>query len=289
MGVLLVMFVPRSVLQKSKSTAGTEHIDVVKSPSSSSFHDELSNKNNIQEIPSRSQETETYELKNENEAEDEDEDVICYSKQQRWPLKGEPVCVVCGRYGEYIVDQTDKDVCSLECKANHLHSLGLKEISIETSPNKGNIGMSPVDRNKGIGNTKWNSSCDVYQEHPFITSMTNEQVDYLRQEVIICLYVCTHLSIPMYCISSFHSYASIHTYVLYIIYTCLCIYLCPCVVPIYPWLSIYPYLCVVYHLYMPMHLFMPMCSTHLSMVKHLSIPMCCISSIHAYASIYAHV
>lgn len=181
MGVLLVMFVPRSVLQKSKSTAVTEHIDGVESPSSSSFLDELSNKNNIQEIPSRSQETETDELKNENE--DEDEDVISYSKQQRWPLKGEPVCVVCGRYGEYIVDQTDKDVCSLECKANHLHSLGLKEISIETSPNKGNIGISPVDRNKGIGKTKWDSSRDVYQEHPFITSMTNEQVDYLRQEI----------------------------------------------------------------------------------------------------------
>lgn len=35
---------------------------------------------------------------------------------QRLALPGEPKCVICGRYGEYICDQTDDDVCSLECK-----------------------------------------------------------------------------------------------------------------------------------------------------------------------------
>ena len=51
--------------------------------------------------------------------------VVSYSKQQRWPLPGEPVCVVCGRYGAYIVDKTGKDVCSLECKAKQLVMEGL--------------------------------------------------------------------------------------------------------------------------------------------------------------------
>ncbi|XP_057795333.1 DEAD-box ATP-dependent RNA helicase 41 [Salvia miltiorrhiza] len=39
---------------------------------------------------------------------------------QREALAGEPVCVVCGRYGEYICDETDDDICSLECKQSLL-------------------------------------------------------------------------------------------------------------------------------------------------------------------------
>ncbi|KAK8940971.1 DEAD-box ATP-dependent RNA helicase 41 [Platanthera zijinensis] len=35
---------------------------------------------------------------------------------QREALPGEPCCVVCGRYGEYICDETDDDICSKECK-----------------------------------------------------------------------------------------------------------------------------------------------------------------------------
>lgn len=42
------------------------------------------------------------------------------SEQQRWPDGEEPVCVMCGKYGEYICDETDEDVCSLQCKSLHL-------------------------------------------------------------------------------------------------------------------------------------------------------------------------
>uniref|UniRef100_A0A1D1YXZ5 DEAD-box ATP-dependent RNA helicase 41 n=1 Tax=Anthurium amnicola TaxID=1678845 RepID=A0A1D1YXZ5_9ARAE len=35
---------------------------------------------------------------------------------QREALPGEPRCVVCSRYGEYICDETDDDICSTECK-----------------------------------------------------------------------------------------------------------------------------------------------------------------------------
>lgn len=43
--------------------------------------------------------------------------VTASSHQQRVAGPGEPTCVICGRYGAYICDQTDEDVCSLECKA----------------------------------------------------------------------------------------------------------------------------------------------------------------------------
>ncbi|KAG3014216.1 hypothetical protein PC128_g12953 [Phytophthora cactorum] len=42
--------------------------------------------------------------------------IVPHSAAQRVPQLGEPVCVVCGRYGEYVCDATDQDVCSLECR-----------------------------------------------------------------------------------------------------------------------------------------------------------------------------
>ncbi|KAI3799428.1 hypothetical protein L1987_34726 [Smallanthus sonchifolius] len=48
------------------------------------------------------------------------DDVKNYCVQQREALPGEPVCVECGRFGEYICDETDDDICSLECAViNH--------------------------------------------------------------------------------------------------------------------------------------------------------------------------
>lgn len=61
---------------------------------------------------------------------DEDE-VVEFSKDQRAALSGEPVCVVCGRYGAYICDATDQDVCSVQCKQAHLSSV--QEISNNAS------------------------------------------------------------------------------------------------------------------------------------------------------------
>ncbi|KAI7729807.1 hypothetical protein M8C21_024082, partial [Ambrosia artemisiifolia] len=43
--------------------------------------------------------------------------------QQRFAVPGEPVCVVCGKYGEYICDETDDDICSMDCKAELLENL----------------------------------------------------------------------------------------------------------------------------------------------------------------------
>eukprot|EP00644_Phytophthora_capsici_P011156 jgi/Phyca11/110254/e_gw1.18.35.1 len=38
------------------------------------------------------------------------------SADQRQAQPGEPTCTVCGRYGEFVCDATDEDVCSLECR-----------------------------------------------------------------------------------------------------------------------------------------------------------------------------
>ena len=58
--------------------------------------------------------------------------VVQWSQEQRWPLEGEPVCLVCGRYGEYILDETEDDVCSIECKKKRLESLRKRpEMSLE--------------------------------------------------------------------------------------------------------------------------------------------------------------
>ncbi|RHN63249.1 putative RNA helicase transcription factor interactor and regulator CCHC(Zn) family [Medicago truncatula] len=47
--------------------------------------------------------------------------------EQRFPVSGEPVCLICGRYGEYICNETDDDVCSMECKNELLEVLKLNE------------------------------------------------------------------------------------------------------------------------------------------------------------------
>ncbi|KAL6986030.1 hypothetical protein U1Q18_019397, partial [Sarracenia purpurea var. burkii] len=47
--------------------------------------------------------------------------------EQRFAVPGEPVCVVCGKYGEYICDETDDDICSMDCKAELLKNLKFSE------------------------------------------------------------------------------------------------------------------------------------------------------------------
>ncbi|XP_057510206.1 uncharacterized protein LOC130792682 isoform X1 [Actinidia eriantha] len=57
---------------------------------------------------------------------DEDNRVKSRS-EQRFAVPGEPVCVVCGKYGEYICDETNDDICSVDCKAELLENIKLSE------------------------------------------------------------------------------------------------------------------------------------------------------------------
>lgn len=50
-------------------------------------------------------------------------DQVNNRSEQRFVLPGESVCVVCGKYGEYICNETDDDICSMECKAELLENL----------------------------------------------------------------------------------------------------------------------------------------------------------------------
>ncbi|XP_065836718.1 probable ATP-dependent RNA helicase DDX59 isoform X2 [Oscarella lobularis] len=61
------------------------------------------------------------EVPKDDPSSDEEEDfVVEFSRDQRWPAPDEPACIVCGKYGQYICDATDEDVCSQQCKERHL-------------------------------------------------------------------------------------------------------------------------------------------------------------------------
>ncbi|KAL0014714.1 hypothetical protein SO802_001783 [Lithocarpus litseifolius] len=55
---------------------------------------------------------------------------------QREAVLGEPKCVICGRYGEYICDQTDDDICSLECKNTLLCRIANSQKPVRLPPAK---------------------------------------------------------------------------------------------------------------------------------------------------------
>lgn len=99
-----------------------------------------------------------------------EEPVKSFSKLQRPAEPGEPACVVCGRYGEYICDQTDEDVCSLECKARHLLDV------------KGKEGEAPGGPPEAPPPAPY-----AYREHPFIAGLREDQVESLRQQLGICV------------------------------------------------------------------------------------------------------
>ncbi|XP_077188893.1 putative ATP-dependent RNA helicase DDX59 [Paroedura picta] len=108
--------------------------------------------------------------KNENFSPAE-EPIKSFSRTQRWPESGEPVCVVCGRYGEYICDQTDEDVCSLECKAKHL--LRVQEQK---------KGSKPADSDPQTRFACFNRTY-TYEENDFVGNLHDGQVDNLRLQL----------------------------------------------------------------------------------------------------------
>ncbi|XP_068096185.1 probable ATP-dependent RNA helicase DDX59 [Hyperolius riggenbachi] len=131
----------------------------------------------------------------------EDEPVKPYSKLQRWPVLGEPVCVICGRYGEYICDQTEHDVCSLECKARYLLQAGSEGIeknaaSMDLAENvvgqplicteSNGIAHVPGSNNAVDAETP-SSSClhdsYSYTEHDFIAQLEENHINHLRQQL----------------------------------------------------------------------------------------------------------
>ncbi|PWA28562.1 hypothetical protein CCH79_00013481, partial [Gambusia affinis] len=113
---------------------------------------------------------------------EEEEPVKSFKKSQRWPDPGDPVCVMCGRYGEYICDTTDNDVCSLECKASHLLQMGIRA---------GDYAFNVMDKNTDGRTSQPHPAVNLgtsevgycYREDPFISGLTDEQVERIRLEL----------------------------------------------------------------------------------------------------------
>ncbi|XP_044288501.1 probable ATP-dependent RNA helicase DDX59 isoform X2 [Varanus komodoensis] len=100
-----------------------------------------------------------------------EEPIKSFSKTQCWPQPGEPVCVVCGRYGEYICDKTDEDVCSLECKAKHLLRIKEENARLEEAE------PPPA----------FQDGTYTYKENSFMLSLQDEQIENLKQQLGIAV------------------------------------------------------------------------------------------------------
>ncbi|XP_062419478.1 probable ATP-dependent RNA helicase DDX59 [Pungitius pungitius] len=119
-----------------------------------------------------------------NDTEEEEEPVKSFKKSQRWPQPGEPVCVMCGRYGEYICDSTDNDVCSLECKAKHLVQMGMgtgADVFIRkdiVGDERTQLQQQAVDSGGGEREPGYS-----YKDDQFIAGLTDEQVQRIKREL----------------------------------------------------------------------------------------------------------
>lgn len=123
------------------------------------------------------------------ETETGDDDIVYFSKNQRWPEVDEPACVVCGRYGEFICDLTEADVCSKECKAKNLVEMrhngrNLVHTQNEDLPSK-NFQMKTLGHND-LQNLQQRTSYR-YNVHPHIASLTERQVDDLQARLNITI------------------------------------------------------------------------------------------------------
>jgi ATP-dependent RNA helicase DDX59 len=137
----------------------------------------------------------------DGESDEDSSDIVYFSKNQRWPEEGEPVCVVCGRYGEFICDQTEADVCSKECKAKNLQlrKTGKKQIQEESKTLGSADGRSTgpsysktiTENNRKPTLSECKSFAPQenvtfeYTVHPQIASLSEKQIHELRSRMEI--------------------------------------------------------------------------------------------------------
>ncbi|KAI1891500.1 hypothetical protein AGOR_G00144450 [Albula goreensis] len=92
---------------------------------------------------------------------------------------------MCGRYGEYICDSTDNDVCSLECKAHHLAQMGkgTKQVFCALDQPEREGMCSSALCAEDTCNSGEQKQGYFYKEDEFISSLTEEQVQRVKQEL----------------------------------------------------------------------------------------------------------
>lgn len=109
------------------------------------------------------------------------------------------MCVVCGRYGEYICDQTEHDVCSLECKAWDLLQAQKSstqntavpfEYQVIASTDGGQIYTASdiiphpyMSMESSSSTATHHDTSYSYTEHDFIAQLGQDQIDHLRQQL----------------------------------------------------------------------------------------------------------
>ena len=135
---------------------------------------------------------------------DDDDEIVELSRNQRWPSPEEPVCVVCGRYGAYICDRTDQDVCSIECKRKNLERDIGKRIAVQFQQH-GNLGANPItgveksvdkcreddhvsfediEVNEELFSTYFSSNY-TYTPHSTVQAFTEDNISFLRDKLEI--------------------------------------------------------------------------------------------------------
>ncbi|XP_042493359.1 uncharacterized protein LOC122072977 isoform X2 [Macadamia integrifolia] len=95
--------------------------------------------------------------------------------EQRFPYPGEPVCVLCGKYGEYICDETGDDICSIDCKTELLKP---QNLDMPQGVNN-NQGLVCASGPKG-----------AFQMPEFEDAWDYEQHRWTKKRSILCAYEC---------------------------------------------------------------------------------------------------
>jgi hypothetical protein len=103
-------------------------------------------------------------------------DIIRFSHQQRNAEPGEPVCLICGRFGEYICDETEVDICSLECKEINISRSGNFLESHEINIQETNDSVCNQDDEDDLMIMNGELKFDLYQVREEIAGLTSEQV-----------------------------------------------------------------------------------------------------------------
>lgn len=101
----------------------------------------------------------------------------CWEQREAEP--GEPRCVICGRYGQYICDETDDDVCSLECKEAVLRKHHSQ--SRVPAPVVSAIRIPVEDECTYVKDGQ--PSLPVWEPEEVIEGMSNDQIESLRLEI----------------------------------------------------------------------------------------------------------
>ena len=108
------------------------------------------------------------------------------SQQQRWPSPDDPVCIICGKYGEYICDETDEDVCSVECKHKHLQVVNKHETTsvskYETLDNTKQVTDAHVPAASEDTFDSYYAANSVNVPRKDLNNMTTEKLDFFREK-----------------------------------------------------------------------------------------------------------